>query len=107
KSKNESSLGRILMRTSHSRVSRKKKVVGHLGGCYLLVITAAPACPASASRRARWTSPSKSGGGECRPRASRVSARIVAIAQSRYHLWFAGTTYHGASSVEQRVNASA
>ncbi len=64
--------------------------------------------PRAADRHSTTTSSSpSSGSGYDRSSASRVSTRILLTARLRYHLWSAGTTYHGAAAVEVAPMANA
>ena len=55
----------------------------------------------------RWTIGSQRTEGHWGSRSIRVWVRISVMASRAYHLWSAGTTYHGAASVEVRRNTSA
>ena len=60
---------------------------------------------AASSRR--WTIGSQRTVGHCGSRSMSVWVRISVMASRAYHLWSAGTTCHGAASVEVRANTSA
>ncbi len=63
-------------------------------------------CDQDASRRAISASTSKSAAGQRRPRCSKASSRSSVTASRAYHLWSAGTTYQGATSVDVRSSTA-
>jgi hypothetical protein len=64
-------------------------------------------CQSIAASRRRCSSTSKLASGHDSPSSWSASSSSIVIAQLRYHLRSAGTTYHGATSVEVSSIASA
>src|SRR5256885_246887 len=102
KSKNVSSLGRSLIRTGtpHAGPEPVEGMVVHRLALFRSI------GPDNSIKRRFSASTSNVAGGYPTPRSANTSRRRVATAQSRYHLRSAGTTYHGAASVEQRDSES-